>query len=95
MSYVDFSDPVMQLIRIVMGELFADDQALKDHINRGGVAKKAFLISVTQTKIDLLQVKIDNIDSIVAQMKVQLLAELNAKKALAIVAKSDFENIDE
>lgn len=94
MAYQDFSSAVMGLIRAAMSEVFADDQALKDHINRGGVDKKDFLVAFAQSKLDLVQAKIDNIDTIVAGIKVQMLSELNAKKAVILEAKTNFENLD-
>lgn len=94
MAYQDFSSAVMGLIRAAMSEVFADDQALKDHINRGGVDKRDFLVALAQSKLDLVQAKIDNIDTIVAGLKVQMLAELNAKKSVLLEAKTNFENLD-
>lgn len=90
-----FTDDEKALLKNAEAQIFSQDGAIEAQLNRTKAEQKAFFADQLGTQIAAVQAKIDNIDTVVAALKVQILAEANAKKTLLDGLKTKIENLPE
>lgn len=82
MPIQDFTDNEKQILQSAASNLLTDAEFAAAQINMTKAEQKAAHVNKIDLQLAQLQLKIDQVDLIVAGIKAQILGECNAKKAL-------------
>lgn len=88
MPIQDFTDQEKQILQSAASDLINNFDFAANQMNMTKAEQKADRAAKIDVQVAALQAKIDNVDTIVAGIKAQILAECNAKKAVLLGLKT-------
>lgn len=88
MPIQNFTDAEKQILQSAASNLVSDFNFAADQMNMTKAEQKADRAAKIDAQVAALQAKIDNVDTIVAGIKTQIVAECTAKKAILLGLKT-------
>lgn len=88
MPIQDFTDQEKQILQSAASDLVNNFDFAANQINMTKAEQKAAHAAKIDIQVAALQTKIDNVDTVVAGIKTQILAECSAKKAVLLGLKT-------